>query len=81
MGRAFNLFTAVRLRFLQDFNDLLDQNVFDLDSDHCQEYLLDALKIAYIYSDVLKEVAKLHGIEVAGIYKNPMEGLIDFHAV
>ncbi len=37
--------------------------------------------IAFIFANELKNVAKFHGIEIAGIYKNPMQGLIEFHAV
>ena len=37
--------------------------------------------IAFIYANILKEVALSFGIEITGIQKNPMEGLIDFHAV
>jgi hypothetical protein len=36
--------------------------------------------IAYIFSDILKEVAFLYGISITGIDKNPMEGLIKFHS-
>jgi len=36
--------------------------------------------IAYIFSDILKEIASAYGITIKGIYKNPMEGLIKFHS-
>lgn len=36
--------------------------------------------IAYIFSDILKEVASTYGVIIQGIDKNPMEGLIKFHS-
>lgn len=37
--------------------------------------------IAFIFSDILNEVATSYGVSIAGIYKNPMEGLIKFHSI
>jgi len=36
--------------------------------------------VAFVYSDILKEVMSEHGITLGKIMKNPMDGLIEYHS-
>lgn len=61
------------------FSDFFSMNICKYPN--YQEYPLKFIgSIAFIYKDLLKEVARLFGCEIIAIEKAPMKGLIDFHS-
>ncbi len=63
----------------QAFNDFIDKQVSKYPG--YQERVVSFTgSVAYFFSDILKEVLKERGITLGIIRKNPMEGLIEFHA-
>ena len=68
---------TIRTLVLNGFQSFLTRNVIQYDYRRFPVYFTGS--IAYYYRDILKEAVLTMGMQLGGIMKNPMDGLVKYH--